>query len=153
MWQIKIVLLAALFTLVGGTFAEARATDCMQMKVRTTPAIDALEGSAMVFAGTVEGVGAAHVGSTRVSFKVVEAFKGVSRGRRQVEFNNYFGSFRFQPGQQVLVFAHRFSEEELFVTTACSRTGVLDAARADLLELRRYTRRQGPTHATQHRGY
>ena len=152
MRPVAIVLVTALFTLVGGTFAEVHATDCMQMKVRKTPVIDALEGSAIVFAGTVEGVGTADGGSTRVTFKVVEAFKGASRGQRKVEFSNYFGSFRFQPGQQVLVFAHRFSEEELFVTTACSRTGLLDAARADLLELRQYTRRQGLAHATQHKG-
>jgi hypothetical protein len=104
-------------------------------------AANRLVNAHLVFVGDVLGVedGSTpqHI-QTRVQFRVIEAFKGVRRGERSMQFRASAEGFSFRPLQRVLVYARK--DDDVY-TTHCTTTRVVSLDDREVGELRRLTSR------------
>jgi len=120
-----------LATLLFGTHPSA--TECTT-SLEEPLICGALASSDAVFLAGVEDVrGVPGTLGTDVTFRIVEAFKGVKVGMQTLQMRAAIGSHAFQRGQKVLVYASMYDGGW---TTVCSRTRAADDVGGELETLR-----------------
>jgi 5-hydroxyisourate hydrolase-like protein (transthyretin family) len=127
--RIASVLFGALLAIVIPAGAHACACE------RRSAACEGYWTASAVFVGRVESV--ARVGNSAsadrvITFRVLDAFKGVSA--RQVEIRNRTGAcaYPFKQGREYFVYASRSEDGAYLTTTICSRTSPIEDAGTDL---------------------
>jgi hypothetical protein len=120
-----------LATMLFGTHPSA--TECVT-SLEEPLICGALTSADAVFLADVEDSRAVtDVGRTDVTFRIVEAFKGVKVGVQTLRMMPAIGSYSFPKGQRVLVYAHVYDGAW---TTVCSRTRAADDVGGELETLR-----------------
>ena len=126
-------LLASVLIVSALLGARPSATECVT-SLEEPLVCGALKTADAVFLADVEDVQfRPDTARTDVSFRVVEAFKGVRVGVQTLRLVPAIGSYSFRTGQRVLVYA---SAHDGAWTTVCSRTRGVDGVSGELETLR-----------------